>query len=224
MSFSRTLKDQSKSIWEDGYHHPFLQEMGKGTLDKEAFKFYLLQDYLYLIEYAKIFALGAVKAKEEKLMTSFTVIQHNILYKEMDLHRNYMKEFGITPEEANTAKPSLFNKAYTSNMMAVAQTGDVAEIIAVIFPCAWTYYDYAVRIKEQYRNSLEGNFYKPWIETYASNEFGESFEWFYDTLDELCKDKTQEQRGRIVDIFRTSVEFEYLFWDMAYKRQMSYTV
>lgn len=222
MSFARTLKEKSGSVWEEGYNHPFLHEMGRGTLDKESFKFYLLQDYKYLIEYAKIFALGAVKAREEKLMARFTLIQHNILNREMDLHRNYMKEYGIAPDEAATTKQSLWNKAYTSNMMAVAQTGGAAEIIAVIFPCAWTYYDYAVRLKEQYRGSLENNFYKTWIESYASGEFGKSFEWFYDTLDALCQYKSQEELRAIEDIFRTSVEFEYLFWDMAYKRQISY--
>jgi thiaminase/transcriptional activator TenA len=107
-------------------------------------------------------------------------------------------------------------------MMSVAQTGGVAEIIAVIFPCAWTYYDYATRLKEQYRDSLEGNFYQTWIENYASDEFRDSFEWFYDTLDALCEHKTEQELEAIEDIFRRSVEFEYLFWDMAYKRQLSY--
>jgi thiaminase/transcriptional activator TenA len=222
MSFSRTLKDKSRTVWEDGYNHPFLHEMGKGILDREAFKFYLLQDYIYLIEYAKIFAMGAVKATDEKLMTNFTVIQHAILYEEMDLHRKYMNEFGIALDENHAVKPSLYNKAYTSNMMSVAQTGGVAEIIAVIFPCTWTYYDYATRLKEQYRDSLEGNFYQTWIENYASDEFRDSFQWFYDTLDALCEHKTEQELEAIEDIFRRSVEFEYLFWDMSYKRQLSY--
>ncbi len=222
MSFSRSLKEKSQSVWEEGYQHPFLQEIGKGTLDKEAFKFYLLQDYKYLLEYAKIFALGAVKSPEEKLMTNFTILQHSTLYHEMDLHRNYMKEFGITSTEADSVKPSLFNKAYTANMMAVAQTGDVAEIIAVVFPCAWTYYDYATRLKRDYPELLEDNFYKSWIEMYASDEFGQSFEWFYDTLDELCQFKSPEELKKIEEIFHSSVEFEYLFWDMAYKQQISY--
>lgn len=222
MSFAKTLKEKSGSVWEDGYNHPFLHEMGQGTLNRDSFKFYMIQDYKYLLEYAKVFAMGATKAKDEKLMARFTLIQYNILHQEMDLHRKYMKQYGITPEEAEAATPSLWNQAYTANMMAAAQTGGVVEIIAVIFPCAWTYYDYAVRLKEQYRDSLDNNFYKNWIENYASDEFGQSFAWFYDTLDELCANKTQAELRAIEDLFRRSVEFEYLFWEMAYKQQMSY--
>jgi thiaminase/transcriptional activator TenA len=69
---------------------------------------------------------------------------------------------------------------------------------------------------------LEGNFYKTWIENYASDEFSDSFEWFYDALDNLVSNMSDKQREKITEIFISSVEFEYLFWDMSYKRQMSY--
>ena len=93
MSFSNTLKEKAGKVWEDCYEHPFLQELGKGTLEKEKFKFYLLQDYRYLIEYAKVFAAGSIKCDEEKYMTKFSGVQHNILYDEMDIHRKYMADF-----------------------------------------------------------------------------------------------------------------------------------
>ena len=58
MSFSETLKEKAGKVWEECYKHPFLQELGMGTLEKEKFKFYLIQDYQYLMEYAKVFAAG----------------------------------------------------------------------------------------------------------------------------------------------------------------------
>ena len=222
MSFSRSLKAKASKVWEEGYNHPFLQELGKGTLDKEKFKFYLLQDYLYLIQYAKVFAIATVKSDTEELMTNFSTSQFLILAKEMDIHREYMASFGVTQEELLSAKPSLYNIAYTANMLAFGQTGGLAEILAVIFPCAWTYADYAKRLKKQYADCLEGNFYKTWIDSYASDDFSDSFEWFYEALDNLVSNMTDKQREKITEIFISSVEFEYLFWDMAYKRQMSY--
>lgn len=222
MSFSRTLKEKSKKIWEEGYNHPFVQGLGDGTLDKEAFKFYLIQDYIYLLEYAKVFAKGAIKAKSEFVMAKFTEAQYGILCTEMSLHRQYMQEFGITPEEAENAKQSLFNRAYTSNMMAVAETGDITDILTVVFPCAWTYHDFATRLKEDYKEKLEDNFYKSWIESYAGEEFKESFDWFYDEIDKQCNNKTEEELRRLEEIFEMAVQMEYLFWDMAYKQKMSY--
>jgi thiaminase/transcriptional activator TenA len=222
MSFSRDLKAKASKVWEEGYNHPFVQELGKGTLDKEKFKFYLLQDYLYLIQYAKVFAIAAVKSDTEELMTKFSTSQYFTIAKEMDVHREYMAGFGVTREEMLSVKPSLYNSAYTANMLAFGQTGGLAELLATVFPCAWTYSDYAKRLKEQYAGSLEGNFYKTWIDNYSSDEFLESFEWFFDALDNLVSNMTDKQRERITEIFISSVEFEYLFWDMAYKRQMSY--
>ena len=222
MSFSRSLKEKAIKVWEDGYNHPFVQELGAGTLDKEKFKFYLLQDYLYLLEYAKVFAMAMVKADDEKMLSNLSSITKSIFVDEMEVHRIYMKEFGITEDEVANVKASLFNRTYTANMLATAQKGDLAETLATVFPCAWTYCDYGKRLKEQYKNNLEDNFYKSWIETYAGYEFEESFEWFYDAIDELVENKTDKEKRKIEEIFISSVEFEYMFWEMAYNKEMSY--
>lgn len=222
MSFSRGLKERATKVWEDGYNHPFVQEIGQGTLDKEKFKFYLLQDYLYLLQYAKVFATAAIKSDTEELMTNFSKIQYFILANEMDLHREYMAGFGIKPDDVGNIKSSLYNRTYTANMLAIGHTGGLAEVMATIFPCAWTYSDWGKRLKEQYADKLEGNFYRTWIEKYAGTEFEDSFGWFYDTLDSLVENMSDEQREKIVEIFISSVEFEYLFWDMAYNKKMSY--
>jgi thiaminase/transcriptional activator TenA len=222
MSFSRGLKEKAKKVWEDGYNHPFVQELGKGTLDKEKFKFYLLQDYLYLLQYAKVYALGVVRAETEEQMLNLTMVQNYIFASEMNVHREYMSRFGIKPEEVLNVKPSLYNRTYTANMLAVGQTMGLAEILATILPCGWTYTDYGQRLKKQYADQLSGNFYQTWIEKYASDDFANSLEWIFDTLDALTANYTAEQLKKVEDIFISSVEFEYLFWDMAYKMQLSY--
>lgn len=78
MSFARGLRERAGRIWEDGYNHPFVQELGQGTLDKKKFQFYLLQDYQYLLQYAKVFALACVKADTEAQMTRLTNVQHSM--------------------------------------------------------------------------------------------------------------------------------------------------
>ena len=223
-SFSRGLKSKAAKVWEDGYNHPFVQGLGRGDLDKESFKFYLIQDYLYLLQYSKVFATAAIKSDTEELMTNFTKIQYFILANEMNVHREYMAGFGVTQADIVNAKSSLYNRSYTANMLSYGLTGGLAEVLAAVFPCAWTYADYGKRLKEQYANNLDNNFYKTWIENYASDEFSDSFAWFYDALDNLVANMSDDKRTQIEDIFISSVEFEYLFWDMAYKRQMSYDV
>lgn len=221
MSFSNQLKQDALDIWEQGFHHPFVQELGKGTLPQKTFQFYLLQDYVYLMEYAKVFALGAMKSTTEQQLAYFVEAQHGILATELDLHRQYMREFGIQKSEMENVQPSLFNRTYTANMLAVGQTGGLAEIIATILPCAWTYYDYACRLKEQDSLTLEKNPYRSWIDMYADQDFLKSFEWMFDTLDELIQIKSEAEKQKIKQIFIASVKFEYLFWEMSYHQEMS---
>ncbi|MDR3332498.1 MAG: thiaminase II, partial [Synergistaceae bacterium] len=216
------LRDKSKDVWEECYRSPFVQGLGDGALDRDSFKFYLIQDYIYLIRYARVFAAGALRSPNERIMSHFTAAQHSIICGEMELHRSYMREFGITEEEAGAARQSLMNNAYTSNMMSVALTGGAAETIAVALPCAWSYRDYAVRLARDFEDKMEGNFYRSWVRSYSSDEYRASFEWMFGDLDELCEGKTGRGLAELEEIFRTSVEFEYLFWDMSYKRQMSY--
>ena len=222
MSFSKSFKQKAGQVWEDGYKHPFVQELGKGTLAKDKFAFYLVQDYLYLLQYAKVFALAAVKAPNEELLAKLTSVQHNILHTEMDMHRAYMASYGITTAQVQVAQASLFNRTYTANMLAVGGTGDLAEILAAVFPCAWTYADYASRLKEAYKDAYMHNPYKSWIDTYADPSFAETYEWLFDAIDALFERKTEVERKRVEEIFTSSVEFEYLFWDMAYKKELSY--
>lgn len=221
MSFSRMLKGKSKSAWEDCYRHPFVQKLGSGHLDKETFMFYLKQDYKYLLEYAKIFAQGALKATDEQTIMNFTASQKAVL-DEMNLHRSYMAGYGISLEDADNTSPSLFNRAYTSNMLTIGYAEGIVELMAALLPCPWSYHDFACRLKGDFSGNLENNYYKSWIETYASREFYESFSWFFPTMDRLCENKNDRELRHVEDVFRSSVEFEYLFWDMAYKKQMSY--
>ncbi|MDO5715270.1 MAG: thiaminase II [Tissierellia bacterium] len=222
MSFSKSLKERANEIWEAAYQHPFVQELGKGTLPKEKFQFYLLQDYEYLKQYAKAFAMGAVRAKDEELIREFTKTQYYLLEGEMDLHREYMASFGISEEEMDQVKSSLYNRTYTANMQAIGQTGDLLDLLMTLFPCAWTYGDFATRLKEDYPEEYENNFYRSWIDTYAGEDFINSYQWFYDAIDEMVAEKTEEEKEELLSIFISSVEFEYLFWDMAYKMEMGY--
>lgn len=222
MSFSRELKQKSHAVWEQGYMHPFVQQLGQGTLSQERFQFYLLQDHHYLLAYAKVFALATLKSDTEELMTHFTAAQHGILATEMNLHRAYMASYGISPEQVQAAKPSLYSRTYTANMLTIGQTGDLAELLAAVFPCAWTYADYAARLRQDYAPSLAQNDYREWIDTYAGEDFAASFAWMFGALDELCRGKSPAQLRRVEDAFVSSVEFEYLFWDMAYKQELSH--
>lgn len=222
MSFIQELKSQSLDLWERGYQHPFVQELGAGTLPQSTFQFYLIQDYHYLLAYGKVFAIGASKAETESLMTRFTEVQHAILTKELAIHRAYMADFGISNAAITESSPALFNRSYTSSMLATAQNEGIASILATILPCAWTYGDYAQRLKTAYPQSQPSHPYHHWLDGYSSPDYQAGNQWLFDTLEELVSDKKPAEKEKLAAIFKTSLEFELLFWEMSYHRQQSY--
>ena len=140
LSVTNRLHEAAAPVWEKCLHHPFVTGIGNGTLDIEKFKYFMLQDYLYLFDYAKVFALGVVKARSPELMRTFARNVEAILNGEMNIHRAYMKRLGITEEQVFTVAPALDNLSYTSYMLSVANTGSPVEIVASILACSWSYF------------------------------------------------------------------------------------
>ncbi|MGX7008226.1 thiaminase (transcriptional activator TenA) [Lactococcus chungangensis CAU 28 = DSM 22330] len=216
---ARKLKNSVASLWETTYQHPFVQELGQGRLPQEKFKFYLLQDYLYLLDYVRLMAYAAIHADDELSMRYFTTIQSDILDSELETHRNYMAAFDISAEAAEKVQPTLFNRAYAANMLTTAQSGQLTKIIATVLPCAWTYAEFSQRLVKAYNHELANNPYRVWLEKYASDDFAQSAQWLLAKLEALMQDKSEQDYQEIQAIFKSSLEFEYLFWEMSYEMQ-----
>ncbi|MGM7720008.1 thiaminase II [Metabacillus sp. Hm71] len=219
MNFSQRLYYKVLPIWNRNHAHPFVQKMGNGTLEKEKFRFYMVQDYLYLIEYAKVFALGAVKATDLKVMGKFAKLLDATLNEEMELHRQYAKKFDISVEELETAKPSPTTLAYTHYMLHVSQNGTLAELVAALLPCMWSYWEIGKELKK-IEGASEHEFYGEWINMYASDEFGQLATWCIELLDQVAEGKPEAELEKLEEIFLNTTRFEYMFWDMAYNEEM----
>ena len=109
MKLTEILYEDVKEIWDGYQKHPFVSGIGDGSLSLERFRFYMLQDYLYLYDYARVYALGIVKSREPEMMQFFSQLVNDTLNGEMDIHRGYMARLGITPEEVANVKTSIMN-------------------------------------------------------------------------------------------------------------------
>ena len=107
MTVSQRLRKAARPIWDRCLTHPFVAGIGDGTLPAEKFQYFMLQDYLYLFDYARVFALGVVKAREAALMRVFARNVDAILGGEMNIHRAYMERLGISEEQVLAVKPAL---------------------------------------------------------------------------------------------------------------------
>ena len=218
-SFSDRLHARAKEIWERNHSHPFVQAIGTGTLPEHKFAYYLKQDYIYLMDYSKLFALGVIKAHNVETMAKFAEILNETIQVEMDIHRHYALEFGITSQQLEDTEPTPTTLAYSGYMLNAAQHGTLADLIACLLPCAWDYYEIGLLLKERNGKNLDNNPYAKWIDSYSSPEFGEAHKWLIALLEELTEGMPEKELQRLEKHFLVTSRYEYLFWDMVQNEQ-----
>ena len=217
-SVSTRLHDAAAPVWEACLRHPFVTGIGDGTLDMEKFRYFMLQDYLYLFDYARVFALGVVKARDPELMRVFAANVDAILGGEMKIHRAYMKRLDITKEQVFSVKPALANLSYTNYMLSVAQTGGPMEIVASILACSWSYAEIGQALAA-IPGAAEHPFYGEWIRGYASEGYASTNQALIELMDSLAADAGEEQLAYLTDVFVNCSRYELGFWDMAWDVQ-----
>jgi thiaminase (transcriptional activator TenA) len=212
---SDRLRQLGDPIWQAQHDHPFVRGIGDGTLDPEKFGYWLRQDYLYLIDYSRVFAYAAIRAPDLATMTRFSELMQVTLTEEMALHRSYVAEFGITEADLEAERIAPITRGYTDFLLRVAATGDYAELIGALLPCMWGYSEVGLRLMAAGLPDEER--YARWITLYASAEFAELAAWCRDLLDSLCQGLSENALSRVEEAFLTSSRYELAFWEMAWR-------
>lgn len=215
--FSEYLRKVASSIWEAQHNHPFVRGIGDGTLELERFKYWVRQDYLFLIDYARVLAMASARAPDLPAMRRFAELARSTLEVEMDLHRAYAAEFGISPEELEREQKSPITQAYTDFLKCTAALGSFEELAAALLPCMWGFCEIGQRLASGPRPRDPR--YAKWIDMYSSNEFAELAEWCKGLVDQLGREATAQERQRMEEAFLVSSRYEYLFWEAAYRME-----
>jgi thiaminase/transcriptional activator TenA len=217
MCFTEELRETAEPVWEATLEHPMVERLGDGTLDEAPFKYWVRQDYVYLVEYGRVFALGAASAPDLERMGTFAELLDETINTEMDLHREYAAEFGISESQLEATDPSPTTRAYTDFLVRVANEGTFGDIVAALLPCMWGFNVTGRRLAQ--RGVPDHEQYAAWIEMYASDEFTELAEWCKGLMDEVAEESTEADRERYRDLFLTSSRYEYMFWDAAWRQE-----
>lgn len=216
MKTTERLLAAAKDIWAAYNEHPFVLGIQNGTLAREKFKYYIIQDYLYLEEYAKVFALGIAKAKSPETIQLFSKYVTLLTEGEMDIHRGYMGKFAVSREELEATPRALDNLSYTSYMLRVAYEEGEAEILAAILSCAYSYEIIARKIVKNSPAALDHPFYGDWVKGYADPHYSEANVLLLNMTNQLTQHYTEPQLQHLTDIFLACSRYELAFWEMAW--------
>lgn len=216
MKLIERLYESVQDVWPRYLEHPFVVEMAQGTLPLDKFRYYMLQDYVYLRDYVKIFAACISKADD---LRDIRFLCENMMatIEETDrVHLPYMKRLGITDEEIEAVIPHISNSSYSHYMICEAQSGSLLSGLVALLNCSWAYAYIGEHIAKNYPNATQQPHYGQWFSGYVCDEYRQTNQALIDMVDCLSAGITPRETQKLCQIFRMCSQHELRFWDMAY--------
>ena len=191
-----------------------VQAIGRGAVPDDRFRFYLEQDYQFLLRFTRVLAIAAASAPGIASMGVLSKLVTSTIHTEIDALRSLYTRFGGKESGLDDVEPAPTCEAYCNHLLASAHQRDLLVSLAAILPCHWGYHDIGLSL---YRSGLPAEpRYAAWIEEYASDEYGELVGWSIETFDQLACSSDTDRINRASRAFELSSRYEYGFWQMAW--------
>lgn len=209
------LRNSCQAEWREYIEHRFVQQLGDASLAPEAFQHYLKQDYLFLVQFARAFALAAYKSPTLSDLRQAKEGLQAIVDVELDLHVSYCKEWGISEEELAHLPEARATIAYTRYVLDTGNRGDLLDLHVALSPCMVGYGEIANWLNSR-KETVRGanNPYDAWIAMYESDEFQEAMQAEIRWLDDRLGDVSASRFEQLTRIFSDATRLEIDFWEM----------
>ncbi|MEJ8562922.1 thiaminase II [Yoonia sp. GPGPB17] len=214
-AFAR-LRDHAGDAWRDYTRHAFVEGLKDGTLPHDAFLHYLRQDYVFLIHFARAWALAVVKSETHAEMLTAVGTVNALVAEEMQLHIGICEAAGVSQEDLFATKERAENLAYTRFVLEAGYSGDLLDLLAALAPCVMGYGEIGARLAAE----KESDTYADWIDTYAGEDYQGACQAVGEMLDKAITRRlghdfqTSPRWERLCQTFRTATELEVSFWQM----------
>jgi thiaminase (transcriptional activator TenA) len=215
-SFSRQLWSGIEETYAAILEHPFVGGLRDGSLERESFEFYVIQDAHYLREYARALSVAAARAPAEADIKMFAEHSAGAIAVERELHETFFAEFGLSEADVAATPIAPTNLAYTSYLLATAYGGSFPDLLGAVLPCYWIYQEVG---KELLASGSPDSLYSRWIETYGGEEFAQVVGAVLDLTDRVGPELSAAERERAAAHFATTSRYEWMFWDMGLRRE-----
>lgn len=218
-----TMASASALLWSDveDVHaailaHPFVTGLTDGTLPRESFRHYIVQDAHYLRSYSRALAICAAKAPTPADTVMFANHAIGAIAAEQDLHASLMGELGGTAESAANEPVAPTTCAYVSYLLATCHGGSFPEALAAVLPCYWIY----ARVgQELLARSSPDPLYARWIAMYGGEEFQAVVDSVLALTDRVGAQVSDGERALMHEHFTRTSRYEWMFWDAAHRRE-----
>jgi thiaminase (transcriptional activator TenA) len=209
--FCDVLRAANQDIWDATLAHPFLAEVENGTLPDEKLLYYFIQNVHY-IDAAIVFNAEAAAKAPDDMSLQFALRLLDFGRNEVPRQREYVRQ--LTERVSASFDPGLAptTRAYTNHLRALAAYGSSLDLFVGLLPCEWTYSEFGARLAPVVRHPVT----KQWLATFGGADHSDMNVKYKGVLDHLVADVGPQRREELSQIFRTSIRYEWMFWQMAY--------
>ncbi len=216
MSFSQDVWQRNLALYQKTLALPFNQQLADGTLNREAFCHYVIQDAHYLVAYGRALAVCGAKAFDADDIIQFTQGAKEAIVVERTLHDGFMQDFGIGKADFENTPLTQACHHYTSFLTATAWSESYPVVLASLLPCFWIYAEVGKDIVNQ---SVANNPYQAWVDTYSGEHFNEAVRNVLATIDRIAERVDADTIEKMHQAYTKGAQLEYLFWDSAYQQK-----
>ena len=214
-TFVQQLVQESLPVWEKCLHSEFLTHLADGTLDEACFKGYIVEDSLYLREYAKVFAWGMTKAKDMQTIRTYYSLLSFVNESEDAARLHYLKHFGLTDEGIQSLPLRPENRAYVDSMIEAAKNGEgAAECMMACLPCMLSY-GWLFQMLLQRSPAVKDTYYGALVLDYAGPGYADACRAWAAYAEKVCTGLSPERAARCRAIFHDCSVHELHFWEMS---------
>ncbi len=209
------LRHSCRDDWHAYTHHEFIHQLAMGTLPTEAFKVYLVQDYIFLKHLARAYGLAAFKADSLEEVSIASQSLSSIIDIEIKLHEKYCASWGLSEDKLKIAKEESATVAYTRYVIDCGLAGDILDLYVALSPCVIGYGEIGARLLSNPKTDLKNNPYADWIEMYGGDAYQKVAYEGIKYLNKIGKQRCiLERQSRLEYIFGQAVRLEIDFWEM----------
>ena len=214
------LKSTCAADWQAYIEHDFVARLAEATLPRASFQHYLKQDYLFLIHFARAFALAAYKSRTLADLRQAHEGLKAIVDLELGLHVDYCREWGISEADLEALPEARATMAYTRYVLDTGHRGDLLDLHVALAPCVIGYGEIANWINQR-PGTVRGadNPYDAWIAMYESAEFQDAMRAEQQWLDARLAEATPARFRELTTVFRDATRLEIDFWAMGLERR-----
>lgn len=212
------LRHDAGVVWDGYVAHDFVRALGRGTLPEAAFRHFLIQDYLFLIQFARAHALAGYKATHLPDIRAAAAAVHAIVDVEMPLHVSYCAGWGLSEQEMANESEAMETMAYTRFVLERGLAGDLLDLQVALAPCLVGYGESGERLLADPATKIDGNPYKDWVVAYTSEGYRAAVCDAIAMLDRLGAEHGAEARyPKLLATFIAATRLETAFWDMGWR-------